>query len=172
MSFRPPMKLTLAFCLALLAPAVARSQDLSKPLAALTTDSTAWQRVLVFTIERLSGQLVASATDPTTQPWQVELPDDEPEAQLIRTQLRTLLRMRQAMPADTLVRSLRFGPLVISADTARVDVSFNETRKCPGTGRTTGFGWSTTVLIPRDPKQKFWGVATSRTTLAGDRLPC
>jgi hypothetical protein len=153
-------------------PSLAKSQELPKSLLPLTSDSTAWQRVLLYTIEQLSPVLLSSASDPTTQPWRLEFPSDDPQEQLIRTQLRTLLRLRQAMPADTLVRSLEFGPLVISADTARVDVRFTETRKCPGSAKTTGFGWSTTVLVPREPKQKVWGMAVSRATTAGDRLPC
>jgi hypothetical protein len=76
------------------------------------------------------------------------------------------------VPADTVVRSLEFGPLIIAGDTARVDVRFDETRKCPGTTRTTGFGWNTTVLVPREPRLKFWGAALARTTLAGDRVGC
>jgi hypothetical protein len=167
-----PVRILASITAAMIVPVAAHAQELPKTLAAFTTDSTAWQRVLVYTVERLSSVLLASAADPTTQPWRLEFPSDDPQEQLIRTQLRTLLRMRQAMPADTLVRSLEFGPLVISNDTARVDVRFSETRKCPASARTTGIGWSTTVLVPREPKQKFWGIAVSRTTMGGDRGPC
>jgi hypothetical protein len=167
------MKVVVAVVIAMATPGMARSQEqLSRPMAALTTDSTAWQRVLLYTVEHLSSVLLSSATDPAAQPWQLEFPSNDPQQQLIRTQLRTLLRMRQVMPADTLVRSLTFGPLTIFGDTARVDVRFAETRKCAGSERTTGFGWSTTVLVPREPKMKFWGVATSRPTMVGDRRPC
>jgi hypothetical protein len=158
--------------LSIAGPGTMRSQETSSSIfAALTTDSTAWQRVLTHVISTLSPQLVASAIDPTAQPWRLRLPYD-PQRQLLLTQLRTLLRARQAMPADTLVRSLAFGPLLISKDTARVEVRFNETRKCPGTSRTTGFGWSTTVFVPREPRQKFWGLGLSRTTRGGDRVGC
>ena len=95
-----------------------------------------------------------------------------PQEALISAQLRTILRMRQVMPADTLVRSLEFGKLVITGDTARVDVRFTETRTCPGTGKTSGSSWSTTVLVPREPTQKFWGAGRSASTRVGDRLPC
>ena len=139
--------------------------------AAFASDSTAWQQVLRYTVSALSPQIVASASDPTAQPWRLQLPDD-PEEELIRTQLRTLLRARQVMPADTLVRTLTIGPLVIQNDTARVNVHFEETRKCLGTGRSTGFGWTTTVLVPRVTEQKIWGAAFSRSTLVGDRVPC
>lgn len=163
----------LSIALALsLAPTMVRAQKTStSALAALSTDSTAWRRVLVYVVGALSGQLVDAATDPTAQSWKLQLPSD-PQRQLLLTQLRTVLRARQPIQGDTLVRSLELGPLVIAADTARVDVRFEETRKCPGTARTTGFGWTTTVLVPREPRKKFWGAAISRTTAAGDRVGC
>ena len=154
-------------------PTMARSQETStKAFAALTTDSAAWQRVLVYVVGALAHTLVIAAADPAAQPWRLQLPSGEPEAQLLRRQLRTVLRARQVMPADTLVRSLELGPLLISNDTARVEVRFSETRRCPGSSRTTGSGWSTTVLIPREPTKKFWGTAFSRTMMAGDRVSC
>jgi len=165
--------LSIALAIAVILPSVAYSQQsASKVFAALTTDSTAWQRVLAYTVGELSSQLVESASDPTPQPWRLTLPSNEPQQALIRTQLRTILRVRQPMPADTVVRSLEFGSLVISADTARVEVHYAETRKCPGTGRTTGSAWSTTVLVPREPRQKFWGSARARAVVVGDRIPC
>lgn len=166
------ISIPFAVTLALAAPSVAHAQETPKPLVALTTDSAAWQSVLTYTVGALSSVLVTSATDPAAQPWRLEFPSDDPQESLIRTQLRTILRMRQVMPADTLVRSLEFGKLVISGDSARVDVRFTETRTCPGSSKTTGSGWSTTVLVPRDPTQKFWGAARSSVTRAGDRLPC
>jgi hypothetical protein len=163
----------IALPLTLVAPGTLHSQAAdNKILAAMTTDSTAWQRVVVYTVGALSSQLVASATDPAAQAWLLEFPPNEPQEDLLRAQLRTILRMRQVMPADTIVRLLEFGPLVVSNDTARVDVRFEETRKCAGTGRTTGFGWRTTVLVPRDPRQKLWGAARSGAMEAGDRVGC
>ena len=164
--------LSLALTFSVVAPSTLRSQQgAAATLAALTTDSTAWQRVIVYVVERLSGQLVNSATDPTAQPWELQLPDD-PQRALMQAQLRTILRARQIMPADTLLRSLKLGPLITSNDTARVDVDFEETRKCPGSSRTTGSGWSTTVLVPRDAQRKFWGAPISRATQHGDRVAC
>ena len=166
-------RLSILLAIAVFLPGPARAQQpTSKIFAALTTDSTAWQRVLVYTIGALSAEIVASATDPSPQPWLVKLPASEPQEQLIRTQLRTILRMRQVMPADTVVRSLEFGPLVITGDTAQVDIHYEQTRKCPGSARTTGSAWSTTVIVPRDPRQKFWGAARSLTGTVGDRLSC
>jgi hypothetical protein len=167
-----PIYLSLVLALSLFAPSTLRAQQgAAATFAALTTDSTAWQRVIVYLVSRLSSELVDGATDPTAQPWELQLPDD-PQRALLQAQLRTILRARQIMPADTLLHSLKLGPLVISNDTARVEVHFNETRKCPGTSKSTGFGWSTTILVPREPRQKFWGDARSRVTEAGDRLPC
>jgi hypothetical protein len=164
---------SIALALALIASSALYSQEAAnKAFVALTTDSTAWQRVVVYTVGALSSQLVVTATDPAPQPWRLQFPSDDPQQQLIRTQLRTILRMRQSVPADTLVRSIEFGPLVISNDTARVEVRFEETRKCHQTKKITGSGWSTIVLVPRDPRLKFWGAAFSKTTLAGDRVGC
>jgi hypothetical protein len=168
---RRSISLSVALALSL-APTTVHAQTATKAFAELSTDSTAWQRVLAYVVGALSVPLVAAATDPTAQPWQLQLPSEDPQRQLLLTQLRTVLRTRQAIPADTLVRSLELGPLLIAGDTARVDVRFEEIRRCPGTARTTGFGWTTTVLVPREPRQKFWGAAFSRTTAAGDRVGC
>ncbi|HJP59423.1 MAG TPA: hypothetical protein VJ865_05475 [Gemmatimonadaceae bacterium] len=167
---RVSLAVTLVFVLA--APrAVCAQNRIDKVFAALATDSAAWQQVLEYTMRSLIHEIVSSAHDPTPQPWRLQLPDD-PEKELLRTQLRTLLRARQVMPADTLVRSLTLGPLVIQNDTARVEVVFEQTRMCPGTGRSTGFGWSTTVFVPRETEHKLWGPAFSRVTMAGDRVGC
>ncbi len=167
------ISLSTTLALTLVGSGVVHSQEAgSASFQALTTDSTAWQRVLVYTVGALSSQLVQTGFDRTPQPWQMQLPTGDPQQPLIKMQLGTILRARQVMATDTLVRSLAFGPLVIVADTARVEVRYEETRKCPGTGRTTGSGWSTTVLVPREPRQKFWGAARSRTTMVGDRVGC
>jgi len=166
------ISISIAVTLATATPGPAQAQEPRKEFVALTSDSSAWQSVLMYTVEALSGVLVRSATDPSPQPWRLDFPSGDPQEALIRAQLRSILRIRQVMPADTLVRSLEFGKLVITGDTARVDVRFTETRTCPGTGRTTGSGWSTTVLVPREPTQKIWGAARSAGTKVGDRLPC
>jgi hypothetical protein len=164
--------LSIALALTVVGPHAVRAQEtLKKVSEASGTDSAAWQSVLEYVVGALSHQLIVSSTDPAAQPWQLTLPDD-PEASLLQTQLKAILRARQVMPADTLIHSLVIGPLVITNDTARVDVRFDETRKCPGASNTTGFGWSTTVLVPREPRQKMWGTGSSRTTTAGDRKSC
>lgn len=162
----------MALTLSLVAPSALRAQQTASTIfGALRSDSAAWHQVILYIVSSLSNELVNSATDPAAQPWKLELPDD-PQSALMQTQLRTILRARQVMPADTLFHSLTLGPLVISNDTARVEVHFSETRKCPGASKTTGFGWSTTLLVARDPREKFWGVARSRVTQAGDSMGC
>ncbi|MGH7650433.1 MAG: hypothetical protein ACREMS_01185 [Gemmatimonadaceae bacterium] len=140
--------------------------------AAVTTDSAAWQQVLMYVVERLSPQIVRAANDPNAQPWRIEISSREPQRQLLETQLRSILRARDATPEDSVTRTLKIGPLSISNDTARVDVGFDETHKCPGSARTTGFGWSTSVVVPREPQFKFWGAARSKSTTLGDRVSC
>lgn len=158
---------------ALAAPSPVYAQKALGPaLAPLTTDSAAWQRILVYTVGALSVELVASAADSSAQPWRLQLPARDPQARFLARQLQTILRVREPTPSDTLVRSLELGSLRISGDTARAEVRFTETRTCPGGARTTGFGWSTTVLVPRDRQYKVWGAARSRSTVAGDRAGC
>jgi hypothetical protein len=161
----------IALCITAPRPLSAQSAPTS-PLVAFTTDSVAWQRVLAYVVTALSAQLVTASRDTMPRPWQIRLPSQEKQSRVLDKELRTLLRARDPVPADTLVHSLEIGPLRISRDTARVNVRFAETRTCPGNSRTTGFGWSTTVILPREPRQKFWGVASSRGTYAGDRAPC
>jgi len=164
--------LSIALALSLASTPVRAQQTAGSAFAALRTDSTAWQRVLTYLVESLSGQLVSAATDTTPQPWHLKLSSDDPQRQLLLTQLRTVVRARQPVDADTLVRSLELGPLRIAGDTARVFVRFEEIRRCPGKAKTTGFSWTTTVFVPREPREKFWGTAASRITAVGDRVGC
>ena len=140
--------------------------------AALRSDSVAWQRVLDYVIRALSPELVRAAADTAAQPWDLQLPPAEPQRQLLARQLRIILRARSITAADSVTHRLEIGALRIVNDTALVGVHMQETRRCPGTTRTTGFGWTDTVRVRRDPKQKFWGAAFSRMALAGDRVGC
>jgi len=142
------------------------------PLAALRTDSVAWQRVLGYVIQALSPELLRAATNPDAQPWDLRLPPAEPQRQLLETQLRSILRARAPTPTDSVTHLLEIGELRIVHDTALVRVRMDETRKCPGSTRTAGFGWVETVQVPRDSVRKFWGVGRSREALAGDRFGC
>jgi len=169
---RRNVTISIAIALSFLTAERLQSQDPTKQaVAALASDSAAWQQVLEYTVRALAHEIVSTAADPTAQPWRLELPDD-PQKDLLTAQLRNVLHARQVMPADTLVRSLTLGPLVIANDTARVEVVFEQSRKCPGTGRSTGYGWTTTVFVPRVTEHKLWGTAFSRTTMVGDRVGC
>ncbi|HJQ12152.1 MAG TPA: hypothetical protein VJ840_14065 [Gemmatimonadaceae bacterium] len=157
----------------LLIPAQLRAQsEIDKTFARLRTDSAAWQSVLVYIVQQLSPDLVRAASNPSPQPWEFDLPSDDPQSTLLYTQLRTLLRARQFMPSDSVTHTLKIGPLKIANDTARVEVRFSESRRCPDATRATGFGWSTTVLVPRQTEHKLWGTAFSRITSVGDSVGC
>lgn len=165
----------LALSLALILSGPRRLDAQAAPnsaFAKLQTDSVAWQRVLVYVVSALSSELVRGAADKSAQPWRLRLPTDEPQQRLLESQLRTILRVRPVMADDSVIHTLEIGPLRIRGDTARVEVRVDETRRCSGTTRTTGFGWMTTVLVPRHPQQRFWGAAFSRSTYAGDRVSC
>lgn len=152
---------------------VAQAQAAGKAVPAdMAADSVAWQRVLVHVVESLSPQLVSAASDTAAQPWELRLPVDEPQRMVLESQLRTILRARPATEGDSVVRTLTFGHLRVENDTARVSVQMNETRRCPGTMQTTGFGWSEEVLVPRHPQRRFWGAAFSGRGLVGDRVGC
>jgi hypothetical protein len=165
-------------CLAIAAMLVAGPPPLQgqaatpSSFAALRSDSAAWQRVLVYVVQRLGPELARAAMDTAAQPWDLQLPPAEPQRQLLERQLRTILRARSLTPTDSVTHRLELGELHIINDTGVVRVQLNEMRRCPGSTRTTGFGWVDTVRVPRDPVQKFWGAARSRMSLVGDRVGC
>jgi hypothetical protein len=137
----------------------------------LATDSTAWQRVLVHVISSLSTQLVRSAADPSSQPYHIDLPANDPQRALLEVQLRSILRARPPADADTVVYSVSLGPLRIIGDTARVQFRTSVTKRCPASTRTTGWSNSEEVLVPRGPSGS-WGAARSARVLHGDSLGC
>lgn len=163
--------IALAFILsgALRLDAQALSQ---KELRRLQSDSAAWQNVLTYVVRELSSELVRAAADTSAQPWRIRVTPSEPQHQLLEAKLRTILRARPVASDDSVFQSLDFGPLVILNDTARVKVQAGTTRRCRGTTRTWGFGWSTTVLVPRRPPEKMWWPAFSRVTRVGDGAAC
>jgi len=138
----------------------------------IRSDSVAWQRVLTYVVSALSSELVRGATETSAQPWRLRMPPNEPQRHLLEAQLHTILRSRPVTSDDSVIHSLDLGPLRIFKDTARVEVRVDEMRRCSGTTRTTGSGWATTVLVPRHPKEKFWGAPFSRNTNVGDRVSC
>lgn len=135
------------------------------------SDSTAWQRVLTKVVERLSTELVQAASDTSASPWRIELPHDEPQRPLLEAQLRAILRARAPIESDTVVRTLKLGPLRIEKDTARVDFQYWVSRRCPGTTQTTGYGNHETFVVPRDPTG-FWHAPRSISVTHGDRVGC
>ena len=149
----------------------AGAQTRSSAFAALATDSTAWQRVVVHVVSSLSSQLVQTAADPSLQPWRIDLPADEPQRALLEAQLRRILRARPPADTDSVVYSVALGPLQIVGDTARVQFHSSVTRRCAGSTRTTGWGNMQQILVPRAP-DGFWGAARSTHVVHGDRVGC
>lgn len=165
--------LRLALAVAFTATNTAHAQARGDVLpAAMTADSVAWQRVLVHIVQSLSTEIVRAASDTASQPWELRLPADEPQRPILEAQLRTILRARPATAGDSVVHTLILGRLRVETDTARVEVQMNETRRCPGSTQSTGFGWREDVLVPRHPQRRFWGAAFSRGGVHGDRVGC
>jgi hypothetical protein len=149
----------------------AGAQTRPPSMAAPSTDSAAWQRVLVHVVSSLSSQLVRAAADPAPQPWRIELPADEPQRALLEAQLRRIVRTRPPTGANTVVYELALGPLRVVGDTARVPFRTSVTRRCPGSTQTTGWGNGEEILVPRAPAG-FWGAARSTQVVHGDRVGC
>lgn len=163
----------LAFALA--TPCTLRAQIPSQSTlntVAMQSDSAAWQSVMMHVVGRLSTELVRASIDERPQPWEFRLPANEPQRLLLEMQLRTILRARGITSMDSVTHKLEMEPLTITGDTARVRVSISETRSCPGTAQTTGFGWVETVLVGRHARLRTWGAAFSRNSLVGDRKGC
>lgn len=168
---RKLLNLTLVAACTILPPRTANAQTLPEPLRVLTTDSTAWQRVLTYVVSTLSTDIVRSAADTARQPWIIRLPADEPQRALLERQLTTLLRARPVTDQDSVFFTIELGPLRIQGDTARVHMRSDVARRCRGTTRTQGGGGSADVLVPRTA-QGMWGAARVKYGVAGDRVPC
>jgi hypothetical protein len=165
--------LKVALAVTLTVPHIVHAQGRSdRVFDQFRTDSVAWQRVLAYVVSALSVQLVSASADTSAQPWNLHIAPSEPQRNLLKGQLRTILRSRVVTGNDPVFHTLDIGPLRVQGDTARVEIGMHETRRCPGTTRTTGSGWTTTVLVPRHPQQKSWGAAFSRTTSVGDKVSC
>lgn len=149
----------------------AGAQAASPRISALTTDSTAWQRVLYHVVSSLSTRLVQAAVDPSAQPWRIVLPAEDPQRALLAVQLQRVLRARTPTDADSVVFELSLGPLRIVRDTARVEFRSSVTRRCPGSARTTGWGNGEEIFVPRAPSG-WWGAARSTSVMHGDRVGC
>jgi len=141
-------------------------------LTATQSDSIAWQRVLTYVVRALRTQLVRPAGDTAARAWDLHLPAADPQSHLLETQLRASLDARAINSTDVVRRRLDIGELRIVGDTAFVVVGFDETRRCPGTTRTTSRGWQTTVRVGRDSQPGGWGAAFPGPTLVGDSAGC
>jgi hypothetical protein len=133
------------------------------------SDSTLWDRVLQHVVRSLSTYLVRTSVDSNPQPWHLTLPDDAPDRDRLLRQLRIILRARPVRDSDTLVFTLRIGPLTVGNDTARVTVTADFARRCRGTAALAGFSYSDNVIVQRYP-QAGWGAAKSAGAIAGDRV--
>ena len=161
----------LAFALSLGVASGVSAQTPAALLAELSSDSTAWQRVLAHVVGSLGTYLVRTAADSTRQPWTLEVPENEPQRRLLLRQLRTILRARPVATSDTVTFTPVLGPLTIRNDTARVTVRTDFARRCPDGTSTGGFGNVDSVFVPRSPPGA-WGAARSARVLHGDRAAC
>jgi len=162
--------LALSLIAASLEPLEAQAAQRTTP-PEMSSDSTAWQRVLVYVVGALGTQIVQAAADTSPQPWRLRLPTDEPQRRLLEMQLKTIHRARPVTDSDAVTYTLEIGPISIRNDTARVRVSVVVTRRCPGSTQTTGSGNVDDVFIPR-AAQGFWGAARSSRAVHGDRVGC
>jgi hypothetical protein len=135
------------------------------------SDSTLWVRVLDHVVRSMSTYLVRTSVDSNPQPWQLTIPDDAPDRDRLLRQLRTVLRARPVQAGDTLVFTLSIGPLTITDDTARVTVTADFGKRCPGSDKLGGFTNTEHLTVPRHP-QAGWGAARSAGVMHGDRAIC
>lgn len=141
-------------------------------------DSTAWRPLLSYIIANtLSDNILDAAIDTTSHAWEMSFPAMGAAWPAIEAHLRTILRARGPLPADTVVWELRIGELTVSGDTARVQVHSGMTKRCPGSARTAGYGNRYDVFVVRHRASsvgstKFWGGARSDGVLHGDRAGC
>jgi hypothetical protein len=161
--------LGLLMALPVRAQAQAPARD---PFAALATDSSAWQKVLVHIVSSLASNLVAASADSAPQAWTIRLPDSAPQRSLLERQLRTVFRARAPFSSDSVVRSLTIGPLIVVGDSGYIRVHFDFSQRCAGSARTTGYGNVDSVVVPRDPRIKAWGAARTVVVEHGDRGGC
>ena len=139
--------------------------------AALGSDSTAWQRVIVHVVGSLASQIVQAAADPMLQPWRIDIALDEPHRVLLVAQLSRILRARTPVDGDSIVYAITLGPLRISGDTARVLFHSSVTRRCAGSTATTGWGNQMEIFVPR-ALPGLWGAARSTVVVHGDLEGC
>ena len=135
------------------------------------SDSAAWERILIYVVSSLSTHLVRTAGDTARQPWRIVLPADAPQREMLEAKLRTILRARPVLEKDTEVYELEIKPLLIANDTGRVRVRTDFAQRCPGSGRSAGYGNIDHVYVVRRPPG-VWSIARSEGVSHGDRMPC
>ena len=134
------------------------------------SDSTLWQRILTHVVSSLSTYLVRTGVDSNPQPWQLEIPDNAPQSELLLRQLRTILRARPPMSTDTLIFTLVVSLPSVNNDTARVTIRSDFGKRCRD-GAIGGFGNVDNVVVPRHPRAG-WGAARSTGVIHGARVGC
>jgi hypothetical protein len=102
--------LALSLIAAGLEPLEAQAAQRTTP-PEMSSDSTAWQRVLVYVVGTLGTQIVQAAADTSPQPWRLRLPNDEPQRRLLEMQLKTILRARLVTDSDAVIYTLEIGPI-------------------------------------------------------------
>jgi hypothetical protein len=146
--------------------------QVERPSASFGTESTAWERILVYVVSSLSTHLVRTAGDTSLQPWKIVLPPDAPQREKLEAKLRTILRARPVLADDTVVYELEIGRLSIVKDTGRVSVRTDFARRCIiGKNQWTGYGNIDHVYVVLHP-QGVWSVARSEGISHGDRIGC
>ena len=160
----------LAILLAAPGPTILSAQ-VQRPSSASTSDSVAWERILIYVVSSLSTHQVRTSTDASLQPWTITLPQDEPQRELLEARLRTILRARPVAAEDSVTYELEIGPLVLTNDTARVTVRTDFANRCAGSDRSGGYGNVDRVFVVRGSRG-FWGVARTAGVAHGVRVGC
>jgi hypothetical protein len=149
------------------AQATANSQQLP--------DSSVWRPILEYVVRSLSPYIARAATDTTLRPWNVRLPSSEAPWPMIENHFRSLLRARSVTNTDSIFYRLEVGPLSMVGDTARVNISIEQTKLCPGSGgRSGGYGNRDNVYVHRvmNGNLGWWSSARSDGIIHGDRFGC
>ena len=135
------------------------------------SDSTLWQRILTHVVSSLTTYMLRTGVDSNAQPWQLEIPGNTPQRDLVLRQLRTILRARPPASADTLIFTLVVSDPHVNNDTARVIVRTDFGKRCRGSSAVGGFGNVDSVVVPRHPRAG-WGAARSLKVVHGVRVGC
>ena len=136
------------------------------------SDSAARMRVLEFMWERLAPHLLRAAMDTATQAWVFRLPAEDPLTPQVEAHLRTALRAREPLPADTAVFVLTLTPAVVAADTTRATLTLDYEHRCAPGARAGGWGTVYPLFAPRIGAGGPWGPARAPRIVEGARALC